>query len=585
VAGASNLLEPPSAATTIAVVLGASEYPQKSTWTNPVLGTSARGVRDYLRSPGGLAMKAAQVLDLFDAAGGPQEQLFQIEDFLNTAGADARDLIVYYVGHGCFDQDDYCLGIRTSQRGREFLSTIESKKLARIIREAFARKRVYVVLDSCFAASAAGDWQGDEIELAVKKMSQPLPRHGTAFLAAASRHDVTRAPRDARYTVFTGAVLDALTAGVERAQPGMSLRDLYEEVRDRLERRVSDEEACPELHVPSQKEGDVSRLELFPNPGYRRWAEAARVRTEAQAGARATIAEWIPGALSDTEREPAPEGGAPGAETDDAETAPLLVRPALAGPLPVANPAPRLPTMASRKRAAPRRQWMIAFAVGAPLAVALAAYLTGLDARPAPEAPPRSNASTAEPVVDASPQDAPQDAGAEVARPVPAGSGDGASSGMPSVNASAKREPAPPRLANAKDIQAVALLIKQARDLERQGQWAAARVVYQRLEKTKGYNPAEALYHQAWAAFQSNAAGDAVEQLAADAARSPGEFQLPATFLYGDALYREHEYTRAKVIYASLRKRTSGEDRTVATKKIEACNKALKLPDNDGLVD
>jgi hypothetical protein len=46
-------------------------------------------------------MSPPQILDLFDHAGGPVEQLFEVESFLKTSGAGARDLIVYYVGHGC----------------------------------------------------------------------------------------------------------------------------------------------------------------------------------------------------------------------------------------------------------------------------------------------------------------------------------------------------------------------------------------------------------------------------------------------------------------------------------------------------
>jgi formylglycine-generating enzyme required for sulfatase activity len=290
VAHASRSLESPAAETTIAVLLGASEYPQKPAWSNPVLGTSARAFRDYLLAPTGLSLTPGQVLDLFDAAAGAADQLFQIKEFLKKSGTRARDLIVYYVGHGGFDNDDYYLGIRNTQHDHEFITTIESRKLARIIREGFGRKRVYVILDSCFAASAAPDWQGDEIEAAVRKMSQPLPRQGTAFLAAASKYDVTRAPRAERYTVFSGAVLEALAHGVDRAQPRISLYELYEEVRDRLQRRETDEEARPELHTPSQREGDVARLGLFPNAAYPRIAEANRVRAEVAARAAVEVA-------------------------------------------------------------------------------------------------------------------------------------------------------------------------------------------------------------------------------------------------------------------------------------------------------
>ena len=318
----SSALEPPAAETTIAVLLGASEYPEKPAWSNPVLGKSARAFRDYVLSPTGFALTSGQVLDLFDVAAGPADQLFQIKAFLKAAGARARDLIVYYVGHGGFDNDDYYLGIRTTQQDHEFITTIESRKLARIIREGFGRKRVYVILDSCFAASAARDWQGDEIEAAVRKMSQPLPRQGTAFLAAASKYDVTRAPRGERHTVFTGAVLEALTLGVERAQPRLSLYELYEEVRDWLQRRTADDDARPELHAPSQRDGDVSRLQLFPNAAYLRIAEANRLRAEAaaraaaeaaeQARARAAAAAHAADAATECDVDPAQDAPGPG---------------------------------------------------------------------------------------------------------------------------------------------------------------------------------------------------------------------------------------------------------------------------------
>jgi hypothetical protein len=272
-----DTLSPPEPATMISVLIGASEFPRKPDWSNPVLGTSARALRDYVLSPAGLALTPEQLLDLFDDDADPAGQLLRIADFL-TAAHTARDLLLYYIGHGGFYGDDYHLGVRSTQRGREFFTTIESKKLAQIIRDEFHRKRVYVIFDSCFSASAASDWQGDEIGIAVRKMTQRLPIHGTAFLAAASKYDVTRAPRTERCTVFTGAVLTALTRGVDRAQPRLSIYELYEEVRDILrhrETREADCEGMPEIHVPSQRDGDVSLLPVFPNAAYSR-AEARR---------------------------------------------------------------------------------------------------------------------------------------------------------------------------------------------------------------------------------------------------------------------------------------------------------------------
>jgi hypothetical protein len=239
-------LGPPSTETMLSVLIGASDYPRKPDWSNPVLGASAQALRDYVLSPAGLALAPTQLLDLFDDDAGPDGQLHRIADFL-TAARGARDLLVYYIGHGGFHGDEYYLGIRNTKRDREFFTTIESKKLATLIRDEFRRRRVYVVLDSCFSAAAVSDWQGNEIAVAVRKMSQRLPAYGTVLLAAASKYDVTRAPRTERCTVFTGAMLSALTRGVDRAQSKLSIYDLYEEVRDVMRHREIDYEGMPDL--------------------------------------------------------------------------------------------------------------------------------------------------------------------------------------------------------------------------------------------------------------------------------------------------------------------------------------------------
>jgi len=273
-------LGPPGPETTIAILLGASEYPRWPQWSNPVLGLSANAFRDYLHAGSGLALTPGQILNLFDADGDPSAQLLQIADFLKAAARTARDLILYYVGHGSFYEDQYHLGIRYTRKSQEFITSLESRKLAHVIKDGLGRMRVYVILDSCYSASAVSDWQGPEINAIVRRMSQPLPRCGTAFLAAASKDDVTRAPRSESHTLFTGALLKVLTDGIITAQPKLSMYDLYEEMRIILYHRETDDEGRPELHVPNQREGDVSRLPIFPNTAYRR-AEADRARAEA----------------------------------------------------------------------------------------------------------------------------------------------------------------------------------------------------------------------------------------------------------------------------------------------------------------
>src|SRR5262249_4588645 len=102
-------------------------------------------------------------------------------------------------------------------------------------------------------------------------------------LAATSKYDVARAPRTESYTVFTGAVLAALGRGVPYGQPKISIYELYEGVRDALVRRKhtdGNDYGMPEIHVPDQRDGDVSRLPIFPNAAYSSVESSNRVSAD-----------------------------------------------------------------------------------------------------------------------------------------------------------------------------------------------------------------------------------------------------------------------------------------------------------------
>jgi serine/threonine protein kinase len=125
--------------------------------------------------------------------------------------------------------------------------------------------------------------------------------------------------------------------------------------------------------------------------------------------------------------------------------------------------------------------------------------------------------------------------------------------------------------------------LKQARAHEKAGEWSEAEAIYQRLVKIKGY-AGEAYYRQAWNAFQNNRIAEAIE-LAMEAAKQTGSFKNQALMLYGDLLYRQKEFARAKTIYLGVRKSVSGEERAAITRKIARCNEWLKLPESHGVID
>ena len=157
-------------------------------------------------------------------------------------------------------------------------------------------------------------------------------------------------------------------------------------------------------------------------------------------------------------------------------------------------------------------------------------------------------------------------------------------------NTAAKTTQKPP----SKSLKQVAALdeksgVKQisdaAKKAEAAGDWEAALIAYQKLEKAKGYQyPGYAVYKQAFASFQANNTVLA-ESLAERSSRMKGNHVYDARRLYGDALFKRNELERAKDVYVNLRKTVMDEPKKAAdlAKKITACNKALNKPENDGI--
>jgi hypothetical protein len=126
-------------------------------------------------------------------------------------------------------------------------------------------------------------------------------------------------------------------------------------------------------------------------------------------------------------------------------------------------------------------------------------------------------------------------------------------------------------------------LTKQGQALESSGDWQEARAVYMKLEKIKGYEQF-AEYRMAYDAFQSSDTR-AAQSYAQKAASRSGPQRYDAMVLYGDALFKNGEYKRAKDVYIGLRAKVTGDRRASATKKIALCNQKLGLAERDGVTD
>ncbi len=126
-------------------------------------------------------------------------------------------------------------------------------------------------------------------------------------------------------------------------------------------------------------------------------------------------------------------------------------------------------------------------------------------------------------------------------------------------------------------------LVAQAKAFEDSGAWDDALATYKKLEKFKAFT-SEAYYGEAMAAMQSNRIDEA-QALALKAGKLAGPRAIDGMILYADTIFKQGDIERAKTIYVEMRKRLTGEPKARVTRKIVACNKALKKNENDGITN
>src|SRR6185503_10611625 len=81
--------------------------------------------------------------------------------------------------------------------------------------------------------------------------------------------DPARAPADRTYTMFSGALLRILTEGDKAVGPILSLKEIGDLAREMIREEFAEEAVRPQVHVPDQRDGDVSLVPLFPNAALR----------------------------------------------------------------------------------------------------------------------------------------------------------------------------------------------------------------------------------------------------------------------------------------------------------------------------
>jgi tetratricopeptide (TPR) repeat protein len=305
----------PSPQATVAILLGASEWPNYPDFEqSPAFANSANRLKTYLLNPQQFGLPSENLLDLFDADQGVDDIDRAIGDWLNqrianmeARGNPVRDLLVYYVGHGGFSgfgglESQFFLAIRRTRSSNPQVSGIGIASLSYTLKQKARRIRRLIILDCCFAATAFHAFQSTPGEVAGQQAFAALaerskgtgyPERGSALLCSSGPKVPSLISRDGNVTLFTEALLYALFTGDTR-QPQklyLSLRELTTLITEFLEDSPEENAPKPYIGSPDQSEGDVADIPFFPNPhakqGQERQVEEAR-QHQAEASKQST---------------------------------------------------------------------------------------------------------------------------------------------------------------------------------------------------------------------------------------------------------------------------------------------------------
>lgn len=266
--------------TTLVILLGAHEYPGWPDLNSGSFKRSADEIKGYFTDTHGFRLPENNMLDLFDDPAEPLGVIRRISDFLKNrtehmkaSGNPARDVMVYHIGHGGFTSgnSEYYLALKKTQREYPDDSGFRISSLSNALKDHTRQLRLVLILDCCFAGSAILHFQSSDISAVLaQKTNDSFPEKGIALLCASSRSTPAEIDEHRGYTMFTGALLEVLRSGDPEGDTHLSLSQIGKRVRFTLNQRYQGKAARPEVHSPSQKQGDVAAVPFFPNPAAKR---------------------------------------------------------------------------------------------------------------------------------------------------------------------------------------------------------------------------------------------------------------------------------------------------------------------------
>ncbi|MDN3279511.1 hypothetical protein QWJ07_34960, partial [Frankia sp. RB7] len=256
------------------IVFGASVFEYHDDLKNPRFANSAREFKKTIVDSTILADFETETLDLYNKSLSVSETLDRIHDFV---GREFDDIIAYYCGHGDVGlrDGDYGVFLRRSNRERRH-TLINFPSLIKGIKRTALRKRVYFILDACYAGSAVSEMEtmdaGGTEALIGRRLMETVQDNGsgTAVLAASGRFGAALAKTEDRLTLFTGAFIKCLQEGIAHKTdaPAFSWLDIKDEVVRATQDRLGPNAPIPTLMSYSDSASDITRTSFFSNRAF-----------------------------------------------------------------------------------------------------------------------------------------------------------------------------------------------------------------------------------------------------------------------------------------------------------------------------
>lgn len=272
------------------ILLGASAWPLSPEFqSSEAFANAARRVKAYFLNPQLFGLPEENLLDLFNSEKSADEIDVIIGHFLEdrrgvlqATGNPARDLLVYFIGHGGFvgRDADFYLAIRRTRMDNPRASSLQVMALADTLTERARHLRRTIILDCCFAAAAFSAFQSGPAQVALEKTVDAFevgqkaigfPTKGTTLLCSSGHKSPSLILPDESSTMFSKALLDTLVQGTHSSQEHLTLRYVKDVVASHLSAMRNAPK--PVVLSPDQSEGDVADIPLFPNP----WIEKQRL--------------------------------------------------------------------------------------------------------------------------------------------------------------------------------------------------------------------------------------------------------------------------------------------------------------------